>query len=306
MREPFSTRRQVNAAMLGMGAALLSGAAFGQDARPRTQDKSAAPPPDAKPWLTLPAAPALPEADRSGLLPARDGGNFYALYGSGPPVLFLHGGLGSSGWWSHQVRELAGRYTVVVMDTHGHGRSPLTRTRLSYTDFAKDAVALLDLLKIRSLPVVGWSDGAVTGLELAAARPGRISRLFAFAGNSSPSGYKSGGSRSSVFAQYATRCREEYLRLSPEPGNWPRLVERLGLMWWQEPRFTKERLASVHVPTVISCGEYDEIIRREDSGFMARAIPGARLVVQPRVSHFAMLQDPAGFNTELMAFLADA
>jgi pimeloyl-ACP methyl ester carboxylesterase len=37
---------------------------------------------------------------------------------------------------------------------------------------------------------------------------------------------------------------------------------------------------------------------------MSRQIPAARLVILPRASHFAMLQDPGAFNRALIDFLA--
>jgi len=67
------------------------------------------------------------------------------------------------------------------MDTWGHGPSPVTSRSFGYRQFAEDVVALLDQLGIERIAIVGWSDGAITGLELAMAKPERVSKLFAFA-----------------------------------------------------------------------------------------------------------------------------
>jgi pimeloyl-ACP methyl ester carboxylesterase len=74
-------------------------------------------------------------------------------------------------------------------------------------------------------------------------------------------------------------------------------------MWRTEPRFSAQQMAAVKAPTTIVDGEHDEIIRREHTALMSRQIPGARLVMLPRVSHFAMLQDPGEFNRALLDFL---
>jgi len=74
-------------------------------------------------------------------------------------------------------------------------------------------------------------------------------------------------------------------------------------MWGTEPNFTKQKLATVNVPIAISAGEHDEIIRREHTKQIAREIPGARLVIQPDVSHFAMLQNAPQFNKAMIEFL---
>jgi pimeloyl-ACP methyl ester carboxylesterase len=75
------------------------------------------------------------------------------------------------------------------------------------------------------------------------------------------------------------RCRTEYNVLSPHPEKWPQLISGLGLMWRREPNFGAKSLADVTIPTTVSDGEYDEIIRRDHTERLASAIPGARLVI---------------------------
>ncbi len=254
-------------------------------------------------WLTLPPTPALPRTTRSGQVEINGASIFYAQFGEGPPVLLLHGGLANSNYWGHLVPALAQSFTVTVMDTRGHGRSPLVSRAFGYRIFAEDAAALLDRLAIPSAAIVGWSDGAVTGLQLAMSRPERVTKLFAFGANASPDGMIAGGAGSRVFAAFAARCRDEYAALSPHPERWPQLLEALRPMWRNEPRFSARQMASVTAPTVIADGEHDEIIRRDHTVRMSRQIPGARLVILPQVSHFAMLQDPGQFNRAVIEFL---
>lgn len=56
-------------------------------------------------------------------------------------------------------------------------------TTFHYDDFARDAIALLDHLNISKVAVVGWSDGAITGLDLAMNYTSRIERVFAHGAN---------------------------------------------------------------------------------------------------------------------------
>ena len=254
------------------------------------------------PWLTLPPTPTLPRATRSGLVTINKTSIFFAQFGAGPPVLLLHGGLANSNYWGHQVRELAQAFSVVVMDTRGHGRSPLTSRSLSYALFARDVIELMDFLEIPQASIVGWSDGAITGLELVTTNPDRVSKLFCFGANSTVSGLKANGARSPLFVLFGQRCKAEYSLLSPHPEKWPQLLDGLRRMWQSEPNLTTQSLLNVTVPTTISAGEYDEIIRRDDTGRLADAIPSARLVIQPAVSHFAMLQNPDQFNKAVIKF----
>jgi pimeloyl-ACP methyl ester carboxylesterase len=254
-------------------------------------------------WSTLPPTPTLPPAMRSGVATVNGTSVFYAQFGQGPPVLLLHGGLANSDYWGHQVRHLASSFSVVVADTRGHGRSPVMGPSFSYGVFAEDAAALLDFLKIPQAAIVGWSDGAVTGLQLAMTRPEKVSKLFVFGANSSADGLKANGARSPVFVTFAARCRTEYAVLSPHPERWPQLLDGLRHMWRTEPNFTARNLAAVKAATTVSDGEHDEIIKREHTERMARSIPHARLMMLAGVSHFAMLQDPHQFNQALGAFL---
>jgi len=50
-------------------------------------------------------------------------------------------------------------------------------------------------------------------------------------------------------------------------------------------------------------GDHDEAIKREHTEYLARSIPGAKLIILPDVSHFAMLQNPAAFNAAMLGFL---
>ena len=56
--------------------------------------------------------------------------------------------------------------------------------------------------------------------------------------------------------------------------------------------------------TWIVDGDRDEAIKRENTEFMAGAIPDAGLLLQPEVSHFSMLQAPEQFSEDILRFLA--
>jgi pimeloyl-ACP methyl ester carboxylesterase len=229
---------------------------------------------------------------------------FFAQFGSGPSVLLLHGGLANSAYWGHQIEDLSRDYLVTVMDTRGHGRSPFTPGKLSYEAFAEDAIALMDFLDISRSTVVGWSDGGITGFQLALSHPDRLSSLFSFGANANLAGLKAGGAKTGVFPSFSSRCRTEYSVLSPQPDRWPHLEQALIAMWRSEPNFSGAELARIKLTVTIADGDHDEIIRSEHTRLIAASIGGAHLVVLPRVSHFAMLQDPNGFNAALRAFLA--
>ena len=69
------------------------------------------------------AAP-LPVTNDQGYIENEGTRLWYASYGSGAPVILLHGGLGHSGNWGYQVPALVSAgYRVILIDSRGHGRS---------------------------------------------------------------------------------------------------------------------------------------------------------------------------------------
>lgn len=253
-------------------------------------------------WLKLPATPTLPKAERSGFAPLNGARIWYEIFGKGKPVILLHGGLANSNYWGNQVPVLAKHYMVIVMDSRGHGRSTNDGKPYSYDLMAADVIALMDFLKIKQADIVGWSDGAIVGIDIAIHHPERVTKLFAFAANSKVEGVAD-LSKSSVFNAFIARAKTEYQKLSSTPQQFQAFYDQINKMWSTQPNFTKEQLNSIKVPTWIVDADHDEAIKRENTEFMAAAIPNAGLLIQPWVSHFSFLQDPQQFNSDVLDLL---
>jgi len=256
-------------------------------------------------WLTLPPTPKLPMPAESGYAPVNGIKIWYAAFGSGTPVILLHGGLANSNYWGDLVPVLAPHYRTIVMDSRGHGRSSRDAQPYGYDLMASDVLALMDFLKIDKAAIVGWSDGAIIGLDIAIHHPERLSKLFAFAANSDPSGVKD-VNQSPVFTSFIARARTEYEQLSPTPTEYDSFLASITRMWETQPNWTGHDLEGIKVPTWIVDADHDEAIERENTLFMADQIPDSGLLIEPQVSHFAFLQDPEQFNVDVLHFLIHA
>lgn len=254
-------------------------------------------------WKTLPKPQPLPPATESGDAAVNGISVHYAIWGDGSPLLLLHGGLGNMEYFGGQVPELAKQYRVIAMDSRGHGRSTRNGEPYSYALMAKDVIALMDYLKIDKASIVGWSDGGIIGLQIAMSDPDRLDRLFAFGANTNVSGLKPDIDKDPVFSKYIEVAGKDYERLSKTPQDYNDFVAAIGQMWATQPNYTPEELAKITAPVAIADGEHDEAIRQEHDVEMSKAIPGAKLVILPNVSHFAMLQDPNAFNQAVLEFL---
>ncbi len=237
----------------------------------------------------------------------RDGARiWYATYGSGPPVILLHGGLGHSGNWGYQVPALVRRgYRAVLIDSRGHGRSTRDSRPFTYELMAADVAAVMDAVHLEQAGLVGWSDGACTALILAATAPTRVAGVFFFACNMDPSGVKD-----ITFTPILRRCigrhAQDYQRLSATPDQFDALSDAVGLMQQTQPNYAASDLAAISVPVAIVQSEHDEFIWREHAAYLARNIPHAEFIELLGVSHFAPLQRPEHFNTAMLAFLGKA
>jgi pimeloyl-ACP methyl ester carboxylesterase len=256
-------------------------------------------------WDKLPPTPTLPTPAQSGTAPVNGIKLWYAIFGQGDPVILVHGGLANSDYWGLQVPVLAQHHQVIVLDSRGHGRSTRTATPIGYDLMASDVLALMDDLHIQKAALVGWSDGAIIGLDIAIHHPERLTKLFAFAANSDPSGVKDVDT-SPVFTAYIQRASREYEKLSPTPTEFKAFLDNISHMWATEPHFTDDELRGITtVRTWIVDADHDEAIKRENTDHMAALIPGAGELILPDVSHFAFLQDPVEFNEALLHFLGD-
>jgi len=207
----------------------------------------------------------------------------YETFGRGPPVLVLHGGLGSASDMRHQIEALADAHFVIAPDLRGNGRSGDAATQLSYAVMADDMVNLLDALGVQRSDVVGWSDGGIVGLDLAMRHPTRVSKLIVIGANFDPAG----------------------LRSQPSPANLPQRARKVLTLWRTEPHFTEAMLGTIRAPTLVMAGEFD-VVWRKHTDALAHAIPGAEEYIVPDADHRAPLTRSDQVNARIIAFLDDA
>ncbi|KAK9482501.1 Alpha/Beta hydrolase protein [Lipomyces starkeyi] len=248
-------------------------------------------------------APPLPTTDEQGFIECDGARIWYASYGSGSPVVLLHGGLGHSGNWGYQVPALIKRgYRALVIDSRGHGRSSRDERKYTYELMASDVLAILDALQIEKASLVGWSDGACISLVLAMKAPQRAAGVFFFACNMDPSGTKEiefGTTLKRCFSRHA----KDYALLSATPDQFSAFVDAVDEMMKTEPNCTKEQLGRISVPVSIVQSEHDEFIKQDHAEYLAETIPNAKFVLLAGVSHFAPLQRPELFNNAVFDFL---
>jgi esterase len=95
---------------------------------------------------------------------------------SGPPVVILHGLLGSARNWSTFAKELAGTRRVFALDLRNHGNSPWA-DQMTYDQMAEDVRAFMAGRGLPAAAVIGHSMGGKVAMRLALAHGQQVERL---------------------------------------------------------------------------------------------------------------------------------
>src|SRR5271155_2119666 len=192
---------------------------------------------------------------------------YYAVRGSGTTLVMLHGG-GDSGEHSfeRQLDVFSEHHRIVAPDQVGQGRTPDVPGPLSYTAMMEDTAALLELLKLKRVDVVGFSDGGILALMLAARHPELVRRLVISGVNIAPEGL--------------TAEERSGLRAAQSPGM-QNVERKLTQLWLNSPttdELNPGMLATIRKPVLVISGDRDAI-RLEHTLEIYRALPQAELCV---------------------------
>lgn len=243
----------------------------------------------------------MPYVDLAGIA------TYYEQHGSGDPVLLLHGGFASLETWQPQVDYLAAHYAVHAPERPGQGRTPDGPGPITFEGMVADTLAYLDAFDLAAVHVVGFSDGAVTGLNLAMQHPDRVRSLVAISANLSPDAFVDDSEDTGdddAGDDGSSDVREAYDRLSPDgPAHGDVVLAKLMHLWETEPRIDPADLGRIGAPTLVLAGDGD-VITTEHTLSIARAIPGAQLCIVPGAGHMVTEQRPALVNAVVHAFLA--
>ncbi|MCU1393999.1 MAG: hydrolase (pyridoxal phosphatase) Cof [Ilumatobacteraceae bacterium] len=97
--------------------------------------------------------------------------------GGGPPVVLLHGLMGSGACWSPLAEALEGEFDVVMPDARGHGGSSAPESGYLYDDLAGDVLDMVRDLDLSRPVLVGHSMGGMTAAVAAQCSGGNLRGL---------------------------------------------------------------------------------------------------------------------------------
>jgi pimeloyl-ACP methyl ester carboxylesterase len=224
---------------------------------------------------------------------------YYEIHGAGRPCVLLHGAYMSVDAMGPLLPGLAASRQVIALEQQGHARTADVDRPITYEQMADDTAAALLDLEVEHADVVGFSMGGGIALQLAIRHPALVRKLVVAA-----AGFTLDGMHAEAVEMFPTITPElfagsppeqEYLRLAPNPGDFPKLVEKLVTLD-STPFDWEGDVRAIAAPTLVMLGDSD-VVRLEHAvelfnllggGVMGDfgGLPRSQLAVLPGTTHY--------------------
>jgi proline iminopeptidase len=258
---------------------------------------------------------------------------YYEEVGQGTPILFVHEFASDYRGWEPQMRELGKRHRCITYSARGYTPSdvPADAAAYNWRQVMRDAVTVLDHLKIERAHLIGLSMGGYTSLQVALNHPDRVrSLVLAGAGSGAERWY------TADFQERSRALGDQFEREGSQsvansygmgPSRVPFLLkDPRGFGEFQKHLAEHDARGSAHTSRGFQGGrpslyDFDADIRKlatpalivigdeddrciEPALFLKDAIPASGLVVMPKTGHAVNLEEPDLFNAAVGDFLA--
>ncbi len=246
--------------------------------------------------------------------------------GSGPPVVFLHGGVGSAAEWRRVMQRWPDRHRRLAIDAYG-ADDPASSDGRSIDDYADQVRAVADHVD-EPLHLVGFSWGGTTALRIATTTPTAVASLaviepqaYSLLPSEHPDAFATVTAMRDRWRQHVAAGRwheafAEFLDYYNGPGSfdaWPHdrreafLAEQRsrGDLWdvlFESPLVT-HALAGITVPTLVVEGELTGEVERALCDVVRRHVPGCRHAVLEGAGHMMPLTHPEELTAVVLAHL---
>ena len=258
---------------------------------------------------------------------------YYESHGEGFPLFLSFGLGGNTTGWASQVPALSQHYRVIVWDPRGHGKSGSPREKEQYglDVSALDLLGLMDHLNIPKAYVGGQSMGGSISIKFALTYPERLEALLVIdsaIGLAPPDPPEARARREKTIELALTEGMEAVVANAAGGSATPAESEKgrpppvkgisdiKEMLLAQDPvgyaysiramadsESMVDALSQITVPTLVLAGQEDHALPA--ARLTHEKISGSKLVVLPNAGHLSNLDQPEGFNKEVLEFLAE-
>jgi pimeloyl-ACP methyl ester carboxylesterase len=214
---------------------------------------------------------------------------YYEQYGSGEPLLFIHGNGGSMDNFGNNIPYFSQHYHVIAVDSRAHGNSHDAADSLTFEQMADDFNALLDSLHLDSCYVIGWSDGGINALLLAIRHPDKVKKMAITGTNLWPD-----TTGLTPYIWEVIQQENAHLKKLPKTDATRNQLKISDLDLYQ-PHITLEQLHTIQVPTLVIGGDH-ELIPVRHTVLIAENISKSYLWIIPASGHSTPVFKKDQFN----------
>ena len=223
----------------------------------------------------------------------------------GTPIVFLHGAFSNiESDFGKVLPTIAKTRQVIALEQQGHGRTADIDRPLTYEQMADDVAELLRQLRVTKADFVGYSMGGGVAMYVAVRHPELVRKMVYVGGASyDPDGFYpellEGEKKMTPDAFAGTPWLKTYMRIAPNKGDWPKLVEKIKVLDLNWRGLSEDQVRSIKVPTMLIVGDAD-VVRPEHVVKMFRllgggvagdlvGLPRSRLAVLPGTTHVTLI-----------------
>jgi pimeloyl-ACP methyl ester carboxylesterase len=250
---------------------------------------------------------SIPKSTKSGHAAVNGVNYYYAIYGTGEPLLLLHGGFGQIEMFGSNLTNLAQSRQVIGVDLQGHGRTPLGNRKISLVDIGNDMAGVLKKLGYDKVDVLGYSMGGGVAFQFAVQHPEMVRRLVLVSTPYSQDGFypEMLPQQAALGAPMAEQMKQtpmykSYVAIAPHPEEFPKLLDQMGA-YMREPYDWSAEVKKLTMPVMLIFGDSDmfrpeHIVKfyqllgggLKDAGWQREHISQNRLAILPNITHYEM------------------
>ncbi len=248
-------------------------------------------------------------ATRGQLVQIGDIDMYYEEYGTGKPLLLLHGFGGGVQNWYPFIDKLSEHYRLIVVDLRGHGHSTNPGNKFTHREAANDVFLLLEKLGIDHFSAMGMSTGGMTLLHMATSQPERIDSLVLVSATSHFPDQARAIMRRASFETMPQEVREMYRECAKRGDEQIRqLITQFNALHenYDDMNFTAQSLSAITARTLIVHGDRDNFFPVEIAVSIYRSIPDAALWIIPNGDHVPIYDSRVPFTSTTLQFLDES
>lgn len=208
-----------------------------------------------------------------------------------PPLLMLHGGMQDIECFNAITAQLAQSHYLIGMDSRGQGASSLGTQGLSYALLQSDTGAVAAHFGLDKYDLVGFSDGGIVGLRMAASPASKIGKLVAIGAHAKPAADDKSFEIYSKITAQSWREKfpdmvKDYEALSQDK-DFDKLLPQVMQMWMDTgpDGYPDETCKGIRCPLLVVRGDDDHLVSRASINDLLEMVPKAKYLSLPFAGH---------------------